>query len=211
MLIYLKNIHTLWYGGFNITRKNKIENLLNKLNIPHSQVDSIYNKNGIIGCMMSNQKSIKESLNYDHPVLILEDDCDITKWYNPIIEIPDDADAVYLGTSVRGLIDDWKYHDYRTFPIWRNKPTLLGDFGQVYKIKNMLSTHAILFVSKRYKEYCMNLVEYRSIDDLPVDVIYAAGMKDYNIYATKEPFFYQDCECPHTKNDTLTPLRRIFE
>jgi hypothetical protein len=211
MLIDLKKIHTLWYGGFKEERKKRIEELLGRLDIPHSHVDSIYNTNGIIGCMLSNQKSIKESLSYSHPVLIMEDDCNITEWYNSTIEVPDDADAVYLGTSIRGLTADWKYKDYRSDPIWHNSPTILGDFGQVYKITNMLSTHAIMFVSKQYKEYCINLVEYRILDDLPVDIIYAEGMKKYNIYAPKKPFFYQECECPYTKHDTLMPLEEIFK
>lgn len=211
MLIDLKKIHTLWYGGFKPERKQRIESLFNKLDIPNSHVDSIYDKNGIIGCMMSNQKSIKQSLNYEHPVLIMEDDCNSTEWYTSLIEVPDDADAVYVGTSIRGLTKDWMYKDYRHDPIWVNTPTCFGDFGQTYKITNMLSTHAILYVSKRYKEHCINLVEYRVMYDLPVDIIYAAGMEKFNIYALKRPIFYQECECIHTRNDTMTPLETIFK
>lgn len=210
MLVDLQKIHTLWYGGFKPERKKKIEFLLDNLSLPHSHVDSIFNKNGIIGCMLSQQRAVKQSLQYNYPTLILEDDCDTTAWYNNIIEIPDDADAVYIGTSIRGLTPDWKYKDYRNDPIWHNSPTMIGDFGNLYKITNILTTHAILFVSERYKNYCYNIIEYRILDDLPVDIMYAEAMKKFNVYALKKPFFYQDCECPITKQDTLTPLENIF-
>ncbi len=70
----------------------------------------------------------------------------------------------------------------------------------------MLTTHAILYITKKYKEYCFNILEYCVFDDMPCDILYAAGMEKYNVYAVKFPFFYQDCSCMFTRNDTVRPL-----
>jgi hypothetical protein len=206
MIIKLSDIPTLWYGGIKESRRSSIIKTLNSLNLKHTHVEPVVMENGILGCKASAKKSLLVSINCDNPTLILEDDCAPTKWYTDTFSVPDDADALYLGTSIRGLTDDWMYKDYRTDPIWHGRPIVLEDYKDVYKINNMLTTHAILFITKRYKEYCYNILEYCVQDDLPCDVIYAAGMKKYNVYAVKRPVFYQDCESHFTVNDTITPL-----
>jgi hypothetical protein len=37
--------------------------------------------------------------NYSTPLLILEDDAEFSPNYNPILNIPDDSDGIYLGVS----------------------------------------------------------------------------------------------------------------
>lgn len=41
------------------------------------------------------------------------------------------------------------------------------------------------------------------------DVIYAAGMKKFNIYAVKKPLFFQDCDCYHTREDTTRCINEL--
>ncbi len=119
MLIDIKLLNVLWYGGIKPGRQEKLEKHLKNLNIEGKKVDPIVHVNGIIGCKESVKKTLQLALQSNDPVLVLEDDCSPTDWYKSTVEVPDDADALYLGTSVRGLTDDWKYKDYRQDPMDR--------------------------------------------------------------------------------------------
>ena len=44
-----------------------------------------------MGCILESRENL--------PTLIFEDDVAVTEDFNPIIEVPDDTDAIYLGTS----------------------------------------------------------------------------------------------------------------
>jgi len=211
MLIDLRKIQTFWYGGIKQGRKEKIEKWLTLLNLKFEQIDPIIHKDGVIGCKESAKKTLKRSLEIEQPVLVMEDDCSPTKWFTPVVKVPDDADALYVGTSIRGLTSDWKYKNFKTDTIWHGKPNLINPYHNTYKVTNMLSTHAILYITKKYREFCINLIEYCVIDDLPCDIIFAEGMKRFNVYAVTHPLFYQDCGCLYTKADTMTPLKLIYE
>jgi len=211
MLIDLREINTLWYGGLKPGREERLTELLQRLNFKFNKVVPVSDVTGVKGCTLSNQKTLIKALEYNSPVLVLEDDCRITDWYNPILEVPDDADAVYIGTSIRGLIDRWEEQDYKKDPIWHGSPKILSSHEQVYKVSNMLTTHAILYITKRYIKHNINLIFDRKYDDIPVDILYASNMGEFNVYAVKRPIFYQDCECEYTKKDTLTPIETLYE
>jgi hypothetical protein len=124
----------------------------------------------------------------------MEDDCAPTKWYTPIFEVPDDADAVYVGTSIRGLTSDWKYKNFKTDTIWHGKPNLVNSYYNTYKVTNMLSTHAILYITKKYKEKVIQTMQMCIDKGGYNDMAISRIQKQFNVYANKIPTFYQSNE-----------------
>jgi hypothetical protein len=130
---------------------------------------------------------ILESNLTDEPLLIVEDDINITHWYmtdkDIEIDIPDDSDALYLGNYRFGV-------DENTDGIYFAPPTEYHS-QEISKIFNMLGAHAIIYKSKKYKEEIIKL--FRDSNDLNNnDVILARNMKRFNIYTYKNPIFFQD-------------------
>jgi hypothetical protein len=76
----------------------------------------------------------------------------------------------------------------------------------------MLTTHAILYCSKQYKVDCCNLLKDND-GKRYLDVLFASRMKDYKIYAPKEPLFFQNCEKDNSDayEKTRKPLKDLFE
>ena len=78
MIINLKTIPILWYGGIKPGRKEKINNVLNTLNLNSEYIFPFIShdqKNAVrIGCGKSHVKALKRCLELDKPSLILEDD-----------------------------------------------------------------------------------------------------------------------------------------
>ena len=155
---------------------------------------------------------ILESVGDDTPVLILEDDVQWsghTEWakhascacpdpshhqehikgqghgprYNNIY-IPHGVDAIYLGISKRG---GSFYNGYDA------GPCITEPFNDdMVRVKNMLSTHAILYISARYKaDVAERLKGIRGLANYFSDVVISRLHRYYNIYAYKRPLFYQ--------------------
>lgn len=139
-------------------------------------------------CLIKATQDILESRLDNEPILLLEDDIELTEWVSDMnIEIPEDTDAFYLGLSRYAAASTENYS--LGFGSTQFQP--ISDIH--IRILNMLSTHAIMYVSKRYKEAVMN--EMKKIINTGSgyinDIAIARIQKDYNIYAYKYPFFYQ--------------------
>lgn len=125
----------------------------------------------------------------DSPVLILEDDVDITEWYHDQIEFPEETDAFYLGFSKSGG-SKTENKDEGDSKIERLNSTYI-------KILNMLSGHAILYISKRYKQAVIDVLN--SVDvPYHTDVLISRIQEKYNIYGYYYPFFYQSSKLDNT-------------
>lgn len=119
------------------------------------------------------------------PFIILEDDCH-PKGFSSEIEVPDDADAVYLGNSAWGLIGSY------TGLLLKYKK--VADFPGVFRIFNMLSSHAILYLTDEYVSVCKRTTNYCanvSKEPVPMDVPFAEIQKYFNIYTINRPLFIQ--------------------
>ena len=131
--------------------------------------------------------------NDDFPVLILEDDVDAEAELGEV-EIPDDADMFYIGTS---------YGDgsFTTTPVDDN----------VNKITQVFSTHAIIYLTATVAKKVIGIGK-ESIykHNRPFDVTVAYQIQTtFNVYATTKPIFYQsDAKNDKNKweNITKTPL-----
>ena len=128
-------------------------------------------------CGLSHRKLLNETIVSDgEPIFVLEDDVEIENdniKYE--IEIPDDADAVYLGTS---------QGDCNYSAISANEDTA--------KVQRIFATHAILHLNPEYSKRVVQVTEDAVKADGPFDVQIAYGVqKDFNVYAVKAPYFYQ--------------------
>jgi hypothetical protein len=119
--------------------------------------------------------------NLDEPFLLLEDDVEWTGISS--FDLPAEADALYLGLSKSGgsathNINEGssKFEAYSTTQV---------------RVINMLATHAILYVSRRYKEAVIAILEANSDSKYYNDVLISRIQKDYIILANKHPCFYQ--------------------
>ena len=207
MIIDLKKINSLWIGGINKNRELKIKSLLDRLEYNHKQIPAVIS-NGFNGNTQSTKNAIEESIKYNEPVIIFEDDANITEHYNNEIDVPEDADAVWLGTSIYGLVNNWESMSLRD-GIYLTQPKKTGEYNNFYKVENMLSLHAVVFITNKYKQSMLNYLQYLINKQTAPDIITAETMKYFNIYACKKPMFFQD-DNAHNSSPTLTALDSIF-
>ena len=207
MTIDLRKIQSLWIGGINKNRELKIKSLLDRLEYNHKQIPAVIS-NGFNGNTQSTKNAIEESIKYNEPVIIFEDDANITEHYNNEIDVPSDADAVWLGTSIYGLVNNWESMSLRD-GIYLTQPKKTGEYNNFYKVENMLSLHAVVFITNKYKQSMLNYLQYLINKQTAPDIITAETMKYFNIYACKKPMFFQD-DNAHNSSPTLTALDSIF-
>jgi hypothetical protein len=139
--------------------------------------------------------------NLDNPVLILEDDIE---WTGQIdFEYNFRYDAIYLGLSKCGghpSLNTDSGMDSSQFSKWSVTQA---------RVMNMLSAHAILYISKKYKEAVINIFEKHKNQKYHGDVLLTRLQKDFLIVAEKKPFFYQCTKfnpCGHVERCTKIQL-----
>lgn len=214
MQIDLKQTKIYWYGGIKPGRREQFNSVMNRLGLNTEFVEPFISKDPVnfvrIGCGKSHIKTLRRSLGHVGPSLVLEDDINNTEWYKEKFEIPDGADAVYLGTCLNGLHPNWKKRDPNEACC--DNPVVLSRTENYYQISGMLTTHAILYLSDKYKRYCIDLIE-KDNGANHCDVLMASRMYKFRVYACKHPMFYQDCKADNLDayEKTITPLWSIFK
>lgn len=138
-------------------------------------------------CLVQANIDILSSRLDDTPFLLIEDDVDITQWFDITkpLYIPSNTDAMYVGFS--------KYGGSKTINLYEGQSEISRISNSFIKIHNMLGTHAILYVSRRYKQSVID--ELNKILDQPdynSDVIISRIHNNYNIYGYHYPLFYQN-------------------
>lgn len=169
-------------------RRNKMENLLRINGFAEFERFSGKKAGSRVGCSMSHAALLEHvAKNNIYPSLILEDDVNIYK-FRKTIEVPDDADAVYLGFSRYG----WNHNQDEPFPKSLKITELNDEYHRAY---NMLGRHAIIHFNPQYDLECVDIMN-RFIND-PVthkagDVSISKIHPNYKVYVLNEPIFYQD-------------------
>ena len=142
-----------------------------------------------------------ECLDRDPPFIIFEDDARSTDHWAPILETHD-CDAIYLGVS--------RWSCDRATKRGVNNSTLLEDYDHQYKrVLNMLSAHAILYLSKPYiQSIVAKIVDYKD-RKIPYDCALALCQEKNNVLALNQPAFYQHDKTNCTKFllDEFTRIR----
>lgn len=125
------------------------------------------------------------------PAIVFEDDVSIHKFHNTI-DVPDDADAIYLGNSCFGLYNG----------IGRKKIAVQEVDKNNFRIYNMLAAHAIVYLNKDYVDFLKQAIEFNISVKTNQDKARAETMKYWNVYARRQPMFYQNGRHePFTKID----------
>ena len=158
---------------------------------------SKYPERHLAGCSMSHFNALGE---LDPPFIIFEDDCVLKNW-NPIIEVPDDADAVYLGISSWGRMNSHSGPCVQYEQIDKN----------LLRVYNMLSAHAVLYLSKEYVKMCSRISYHNyEISDYQ-DIGFAEIQRYFNVYAFDNPIFYQTSSNGTDQPLTTYPSIEIFQ
>lgn len=180
-------------------RKEHMVELLNKIGFKSITHFKSGNKNYPTCLLEAFIDVLKENLN-DDPFILIEDDveCFLELNSETDFDMPEDTDAFYLGFSKSGGHKTLNSHD---------------GWSQIQKISdrhirilNMLTTHAILYKSKSYKQRVIQ--ELTNLLDKPLyhsDVIISRIQSQYKVYGYHYPLFYQSVKwgnVQHTENYT---------
>jgi hypothetical protein len=172
MIINLKDLQVAYINLEDYPNKNQtMINMLNKFELNYSRVEG------------------EQSLEYD-PIsiahlkaleagadLILEDDCLPTEYYRDSFEVPDDADVVYLGIS--------------TGTTGAHEPKYEKLSDDVYKLNDMTTAHAILYVTEAGRQWLRNSHDLTAEEKIGFDVATAKLMPTVNVYGLNKPLWYQ--------------------
>lgn len=143
------------------------------------------------------------------PMLVFEDDAFPYMFVNEI-DIPDGADAVWLGYSHWGAVIGGKPNE--TKPGFSH--TDVPGYPHLSKVSGCLTAHALLFISDRFVKDVQSMVEL-SIKNSKNEAIFfdwtvANLQHKYNIYALNIPAFCQnDINKPEMIDFTTTLLKDV--
>ena len=117
------------------------------------------------------------------PFLILEDDVNLTECFKPVIEVPDDADCLYLGSST------WGYKNGRSMDKLSSGTKISRT---LCKVQHMLGMHSIVYLTESYVQSTINnLTRCVSLNQY-CDECVAEDMEFHNVYCVTYPYFYQN-------------------
>ena len=199
------NLNNLKYYILSIGNREKESHLmgiLNNLDIkfvnPVMGIDK--RQSGATGFCRIIDLAIKEQIQKFKPFVILEDDISISEWEDNII-VPENSDLIYLGVSKAGMKDT--KHCYNVFT------SEVEGFSDLLKIYNMCSTHAILVCNLKGAMLIQKCVTEDYYRKRGWDMSLAHMQPHYNIYALKEPIFYQDIKYGGQEYNTKIVLENI--
>jgi hypothetical protein len=176
------------------------------------RIPGIYNEKYYVGLCEALYNALILGISSVRPFIIFEDDAMPTELFRSEIEIPDDADATYLGFSEWGFSGDTSdMNNLAKFGLARIR--VLDNFPDVYRVSNILSCHAILYHNVEYaNKVALSMKKSFEETHQYSDISIAAdGLLQENIIYATGPFFYQhDVNKPvnleHTKNPDITKM-----
>jgi hypothetical protein len=190
MYVKLTEISTLVIGMTSEAQRNEhMKNLCLRLGLQGKFIQSISCNPGYFGCTIGHLKAlVLAKKSQQLPILLLENDCDATKFFQTAIDVPDDSDMVYLGSSACGCVPQMNYQGIRGCALVENTDPASG----FYKVRNMTGTHAILYVSRKSLDAAINSILESIALSRPIDVGYVMDLQpSLNIYSTYLPWFFQ--------------------
>jgi len=167
-----------------VEKNNNMFNMLTEMGFVNiCRVEGVLDlENSVAGCSKAHHKALSQ---FKTPFILFEDDCVLAyDDYNLKIEIPDNADAVYLGVSDWGRMNGHNGF-YNQYDYVENQDNLL-------RIYNMLGGHAVLYLSESYREMCVRVTHHSGyVIKNYQDVGFAEIQKWFNVYCFNRPIFYQ--------------------
>ena len=126
----------------------KVQSYLDDLGITAKFIVGEITNPYTIGVARGHLDALRESSG-NGPVLLIEDDFVPLGPWRDIIEVPENADCLYLGTSLF----------YRQEGETKMGKVPKDDLGDFFKISGMLSLHCVLYISEKYKKHVIDLLE----------------------------------------------------
>ena len=163
-----------------VERRTRTENHLKALGIKSiNRIPAVRHSNRFAGCA----RTVSDFLHQitEGPFVLIEDDIEVKQW-DPIIEVPDDADALYLGISGWGRMNGHS----GPFVQWKQVD------DNLLRVYNMLSGHAIVYLSGEWVEMARRCCHHAGyVIESYYDVQIAEVQRFFNVYALDDPYFYQ--------------------
>jgi hypothetical protein len=171
-----------------VQRRESVVGLCERLGLSWRLIEAVKCNPGRIGCGLSHLKALRQA-DPTRPTLILEDDIGVTEDFRALIDLPLDADALYVGCSSYGALEMVEYVGF-TYRLLADEAT-----DGLLRVYNMLATHAIVYLTDRYRRAAADAIVASMIDhDWSPDSGLAKIQPDFNIYALRRPAFYQAAE-----------------
>jgi hypothetical protein len=205
MKIDLRKIPAVYMNlGHHVEKSQNMHSMLSKMGFETIiRTEGVLDtENPVAGCSKAHHKALSE---FKAPFILFEDDCVLFEEnFQPVIELPDDADALYLGISSWGRMNghDGQYVQYDEF---EEHPNLL-------RIYNMLGGHSVVYLSDFYREMCARVAYHAGyVIKNYQDIGFAEIQRFFNVYALNNPVFYQTSNELGTKNKlTLFPMTQCM-
>jgi GR25 family glycosyltransferase involved in LPS biosynthesis len=162
-------------------KRKRLENTLEELGwTTVTRYPGVERPNRKAGCAESHHKLLMELQHKPTPFIVLEDDI-APHHFKRFVNIPEHADAFYLGLSRFGL-----YNGTGTRKISAEKRT-----PNVYRLYNMLAAHAIMYLNQDYVKWLVRAIRFPRSVNTNQDKARADTMKYWNIYGHSPALFYQ--------------------
>jgi len=148
-------------------------------------------------CLVEALITVLEANMDDDPILILEDDVEWTGLHH--FDLNPGVDCVYLGLSRCG---GSAYHNAD------DGSSLFAEYSSTQvKVINMLSAHAVVYISKQYKQAVVD--ELKNRISWHADVLMSRIQKNFIVLANKNPIFYQGSGFGNEKSN-VEIMTKIF-
>jgi hypothetical protein len=202
MQVKLTEISTLVIGMTSEAQRNEhMKSLCLSLGLKGKFIQSVACDPGYFGCTIGHLKALVWAKKFHQlPVLLLENDCDVTESFQIAIDVPADSDMVYLGSSSCGCVPQMNYQGVRGCALVQNTDRVSG----FYRVKNMTATHAILYVSSKSLDAAINSIVESIAVSRPIDVGYVIDLQgSLNVYSTQLPWLFQSAKLQSKDNLAL--------
>lgn len=132
--------------------------------------------------------------NLDEPFLLIEDDVEFTGEME--FNVDSGVDAIYLGIS--------RYGGSKVINKWEGFCKTEPYSDTQVRVLNMLTTHAILYLTRRYKEAIIDVLQQNIGRGYYNDVLISRIQSNYQVLANKKPSFFQSAKfnVPHLEYAT---------
>jgi len=144
-------------------------------------------KSGATGFFRMAERGLKAQVRGEpfRPFLMLEDDISFSTDSSSLtVDVPDDADLLYVGLSNCSM-NDYMFH-------YSNYYEGVSGFPDVVRIKHMLATHGIMVCSALGASVIQRTMLEVYLSDKAWDIPLAYIQPFYNVYALRCPWVYQD-------------------
>ena len=191
-------------------RRQFMSDQMERLGLNYQFVQAIKCDPSPIGIALSHLKAIR--LNARPPFLIVEDDCQfLEEHFTTEFELPDEADALYLGHSEFGLRDEKDQFGVR----WGQQGnTKYRHYDADYlRVFNMLARHAIVYLSERYIYSAMEANLGALLDNdfsIPGDIMYAEMQPQHIVLTPNQHICYQSGDYGGVQGATFRSLPNAF-